>query len=87
MVERHEDTFDRLVDHFIGEALNLLPNDLQKEIVIRAFGLRDGVYQNAQDMGEELGVSQLEVVLLLEHSLQTIMTAQFNGRLQVSGVG
>lgn len=87
MVAKFESTFDRLVDHFVEEALNLLPDELQREIVIRAFGLRDGVYQTAQDMGEALGVSPVEVVLILDHSLQTIMNWQFSGRLQVGGAG
>ena len=87
MVRGVNQTFDRLVDHVVSEALDLLPNDQQKEIVIMAFGLRDGVYQSAPDIGEALGLAPVEVMLLLEQALQTVMRAQFEGQLCVGYSG
>jgi hypothetical protein len=87
MTLRIDQTFDRLVDQVVNDALELLPTEQQKEIVILAFGLRDGVYQSAQAIGEALDLAPVEVMLLLEQALQTVMRAQFHGQLRVGATG
>ena len=81
------DGFDRLVDQVVAEALALVPHKLQREIVIRKFGLRDGIYQSDEEIGAALGISSKEARVQGCQALQLIFESRQDGRLNVGGNG
>ena len=87
MANRSEDAYYRLVDQVINEALDLLPDGLQKEVFIRSFGLRDGDYQTEQEVAKALGISSREARHLGFQALQTILEARREGRFRFGASG
>lgn len=87
MASAGTDMFEKLVDHVVAEALGLLSNGVQQEIVIRKFGLRDGVYQSDREIGAALGINSREVRALGNQALQLIFEARQVGRIKVGAYG
>jgi DNA-directed RNA polymerase sigma subunit (sigma70/sigma32) len=65
--------FDRLVDHIIAEALGLLSDQQDREIIIRKFGLRDGRYQADLEIADALSLTSRQVYHLGRRALRVIL--------------
>lgn len=83
MTAKANDAFDRLVDHVIAEALELLPDQLHEEIIIRKFGLRDGVYSSDKEIAEALEMSESDVRMLGRQALFVLLEARREGLLLI----
>lgn len=75
----------KLLDNLIGDSLNLLKKDRDKDILLRRYGMSTGKTQTLEEIGKDMGITR-ERVRQIEKAAITKIRQQFNHDHQLNDI-